>query len=91
MPTAESPPEPPVRREVIELIRRLDLFGTHPDSAGAHAADLSPGDRELLATANEREKHVAALEVLRELARAGIRVETPDGAVADLSDDPDWA
>jgi hypothetical protein len=87
MATAEGPQERPVRREVIELIRRLDLFGAHP----ASKALLGPGDQEMLASATEAEKRAAAREVLRDMAKVGNIVTMEDGTTATLPDDPDWA
>jgi len=84
--------EPPVRREVVDLLRRLDPVRAHPDLwiAFHPATALSLRDRELLASATEEELQTAWHEVLQ-LAKAGNLVEMGDGRLASLPDDPDWS
>ena len=87
----DGPPEPPVRREVIELLRRLDPFRSYPDPIGALLPKLSSRERHLLASATQAELQMAALEALYDAARVEHLVEMEDGTMAPLPDDPDWA
>ena len=85
MPGAEGPPEPPVRREVVDILRQA--LGARPGPLDP----LSAEDRDLMGGATEAEKHVAAHELLRDMAKAANNVVMTDWTTADLPDDPDWA
>jgi len=82
---------PPVRGEVVELLRRLDRLWTRPELwiAAQPATLLSLWDRELLASATKDELQTAALEALHDLAKAGNLVEMGDCTLAALPDNRD--
>ncbi len=59
----------PVRREVVDLLRRLEPFRIKPCAVGANfGAVLSPEELTLVEGATDDETRVAAVESLRDLA-----------------------
>jgi sarcosine oxidase gamma subunit len=85
--SGERPPELPVRREVVEALRRLEPFRIQSDTADHYAAVLSPEELVLLSGATDDEKRVAAVESLRALATI---VDMGDGTSGIMPADPDW-
>jgi len=75
----DGPPQPPVRQDVVEALRRF-----HP----SHAS-LSRRERKLLQTATPAELLTAELEALWDAPNS--LVEMADGTMAKLPDDPDRA
>ena len=85
-----GPPEPPVRREIVDLLRRFDPFRVKSDAMEAPAAEalaLAPEERELLKSATDDEKRVAAVESLRALVTI---IDMGDGTSGVMPADPDW-
>jgi len=77
----DGPPEPPVRREVIELLRKLDPRGAHPGAV----AQLSPEDWRLLAGATNEEKRAGVRQVTdMAKAKAGTLVRMKDDTMTAL-------
>jgi sarcosine oxidase gamma subunit len=77
----------PVRREVVEALRRLEPFRIQSDATDQYAAVLSPEELVLLSGATDDEKRVAAVESLRALATI---VDMGDGTSGIMPADPDW-
>jgi hypothetical protein len=80
--TSDGPPQPPIRREVIDALQRLR------PSQGRQLF-VSRRARKLLSTATPAELLTADLEALWDTPKVDNLVEMADGTMATLPPDPE--
>ena len=81
MTTSDGPPQPLVRRGVVDALRRQDQIQRHPC--------LSWRQRKLLRMATPADRLTADLEELWDTPRVDNLVEMADGRMATLPQDPE--